>query len=401
MAARTYKRDSNGRFASGSGGGSTGKPAAKKTAASKPAAKKPAAKKPAAGKPAAKKPAAGKPAASKPASNGRRAGQQQRALQRAIANYNRNLRVTASLAAGKRTDVGLATSLRAIDAYRGKLRPGPKVGFTSRSKPSSGSKLKSATKPKTTTSNPTAAKKPAASKPATNGRRGPRGGKVGTKAQQAKAKREQQARSKQFASKKQATSAQKAWKAASRGARMSEKGAAKKVVEAAARKAGPAPAPTRASGRTKQQSARWQRERSRQLVEFGRSAPASRFSDGHSGTSMKRVSVKVPQGNLFTGRFDMHVIRTRTTFGGSRIGRSAASKKTEKRRARAEARYETLLQERKAITSKGRARKAELARNSQRAATVARAFPVYDMGTGRRPPRQRTGRRVRNSGGQN
>lgn len=123
--ARTYKRDSRGRFASGSGGGSTGKPAAKKPAAGKPAAKKPAAKKPAAGK-------------------------------------------------------------------------------------------------------------AAASKPASNGRRGPRGGKVGTKAQQAKAKREQQARSKQFASKKQATSAQKAWKAASRGARMSEKGAARKVVRAAA-----------------------------------------------------------------------------------------------------------------------------------------------------------------------
>lgn len=123
MAARTYKRDSNGRFASGSGGSSGGgKSAAKKTAASKPAAKKPA------------------------------------------------------------------------------------------------------------------AAKPAASKPATDGRRGPRGGKTGTRAEQRKAAAAQAARSAEFRGKATAgRGAKDAYKAAARGARISEKGAAKKVVQATAK----------------------------------------------------------------------------------------------------------------------------------------------------------------------
>lgn len=211
-----------------------------------------------------------------------------------------------------------------------------------------------------------------------------------------RAKVAQAKRTKAFSSKATVgRSAKEAYKAAS--------GAKRKGAKASAAES------TRATYRTRQQATRAQRERSRRTVEFGRSAPGAGFipgitagaSDRRGGTSMRRVSVKVPQGNLFTGRFDMHVVRTRTTFGGSKIGPSVAARKTAKRRARAEARYETLLQERKAITSKGRVRSGELARNSQRMAAVSRAFPVYDMGPGSRPPRKRTGSRVRNSGDRN
>jgi hypothetical protein len=175
----------------------------------------------------------------------------------------------------------------------------------------------------------------------------------------------------------------------------------------AERRAAAKPKPT--VNRTRKQAARAQRERSRRMVEFGRSAPGGGFIPGASvgaserrgGTSMRRKSVRVPQGNLLTGRVEMAVVKTRTTFGGSRIGLSSAARKTGKRRARAEARYEALLQERKGITSKGRVRNGELARNSQRMEAVGGAFRVYDMGTGRRPPRKRTGRRVRSSGNRN
>ncbi|MBU6251205.1 MAG: hypothetical protein KGO47_08580 [Cyanobacteria bacterium REEB417] len=175
----------------------------------------------------------------------------------------------------------------------------------------------------------------------------------------------------------------------------------------AERRGAPAPTPapaksTRTVYRTRQQAVRAQRERNRQLVEFGQSAPEERlvsgaalrpYEDRRGGASMRRRSVRVPQGNLLTGRVDMAVIKTQTTFGGSLIGPSAASRRTAKRRARAQDRYEALLRERKAITSKGRARKRELARNFRRMSAVADAFSVYDMGTGRRPPRKRTGRR--------
>lgn len=70
----------------------------------------------------------------------------------------------------------------------------------------------------------------ASAKPAGDGRRGPRGGKTGTRAEQRKAAAAQAARSAEFRGKATAgRGAKDAYKTAARGARMSEKGAAKKV----------------------------------------------------------------------------------------------------------------------------------------------------------------------------
>lgn len=153
--ARSYKRDSRGRFAGGGGGSSGGKrgggsggPKRNKSRVTTTGSfvtrqrgklaqqkrTKAFSSKATTGRAArdAWKKASGE--GRKAAKGGKRVGQSQRAEQRAISNYNKNLRATTSLAAGKKTDVGLATSLRAIDSYRGKLKPGPRVGFTSRSK---------------------------------------------------------------------------------------------------------------------------------------------------------------------------------------------------------------------------------------------------------------------------
>lgn len=69
--------------------------------------------------------------------------------------------------------------------------------------------------------------KPAGS---SDGRRGPRGGKVGTRAQQAKAKREQAARTAHFQSKAAPSAAKKAWKKAQGEARKAAKSGGGKVV---------------------------------------------------------------------------------------------------------------------------------------------------------------------------
>jgi len=153
--------------------------------------------------------------------------------------------------------------------------------------------------------------------------------------------------------------------------------------------------------RSRKQAASAQKERNRRLYEFAASAPGASIDIAISPgeRSMKRKATKVSQGNLLTGRVDSVKANEKITFGRSRIGRSAISKKNEQRRSRAEARYETLLQERKAIMRRGRVKGGELATNTQRMAAVSGAFRVYDMGTGRKPKRKSTGRqRARNLG---
>jgi hypothetical protein len=153
--------------------------------------------------------------------------------------------------------------------------------------------------------------------------------------------------------------------------------------------------------RSRKQAASAQKERNRRLYEFAASAPGASIDIAISPgeRSMKRKATNVSQGNLLTGRVDSVKANEKITFGRSRIGRSAIFKKNEQRRSRAEARYETLLQERKAIMRRGRVKGGELATNTQRMAAVSGAFRVYDMGTGRKPKRKSTGRqRVRNSG---
>jgi hypothetical protein len=161
--------------------------------------------------------------------------------------------------------------------------------------------------------------------------------------------------------------------------------------------------PMKAAGqfRSRKQAASAQKERNRRLYEFAASAPGASIDIAISPgeRSMKRKATRVSQGNLLTGRVDSVKANEKITFGRSRIGRSAISKKNEQRRSRAEARYETLLQERKAIMRRGRVKGGELATNTQRMAAVSGAFRVYDMGTGRKPKRKSTGRqRARNSG---
>jgi hypothetical protein len=154
--------------------------------------------------------------------------------------------------------------------------------------------------------------------------------------------------------------------------------------------------------RSRKQAASAQKERNRRLYEFAGSAPGTGLAGFPGRGSMKRKATNVSQGNLLTGKVDSVKASEKITFGGSRIGRSASSKKNEQRRSRAEARYETLLQERKAIMRRGRVKGGELATNTQRMAAVSGAFRVYDMGTGRKPKRKSTGRqRARNSGDRN
>jgi hypothetical protein len=150
--------------------------------------------------------------------------------------------------------------------------------------------------------------------------------------------------------------------------------------------------------RSRKQAASAQKERNRRLYEFAGSAPGTGLAGFPGRGSMKRKATNVSQGNLLTGKVDSVKASEKITFGRSRIGRSAISKKNEQRRSRAEARYETLLQERKAIMRRGRVKGGELATNTQRMAAVSGAFRVYDMGTGRKPKRKSTGRqRARNS----
>lgn len=66
--------------------------------------------------------------------------------------------------------------------------------------------------------------------PAKVGRSGPRGGKVGSKTEQKRAAQAQAARSAQFRSKTQSSGAKAAYKAAGRGARMTERNAAAAVA---------------------------------------------------------------------------------------------------------------------------------------------------------------------------
>ena len=153
----------------------------------------------------------------------------------------------------------------------------------------------------------------------------------------------------------------------------------------------------RRSYRTKAQAAAAQKERNRRLYEYGMSAPGRGYLNGISGNSapksFRKQQTMVNQQNLLTGGTDRIAVKTRLLPGGSRIKRSAEYRKTETRRARAEARYEQLLQERKSTMGKGRVKAGILAKNSQRMAAVSGAFRVYDMGTGRKPKMRTTGRR--------
>lgn len=142
--------------------------------------------------------------------------------------------------------------------------------------------------------------------------------------------------------------------------------------------------------RNRKQAGAAQRERNRRLFEFSRGSLGYDGSTSNRGLKVKKTTVN--QGNLLTGKTERVTVRTRPKRTGSLIGESAASRKRQVRRARAEARYESLLQQRKGVMSKGRVRGGELARINQRLSAVSGAFRTYDMGTGRRPARRRTGR---------
>jgi hypothetical protein len=153
------------------------------------------------------------------------------------------------------------------------------------------------------------------------------------------------------------------------------------------------PAGAKTVNRTRSQAAAAQRDRSRRLFEFSRTAPGR---DGFRSDRGLRVNkTRINQGNLLTGRVDRVTAKSRPQRTGSLIGQSAEAKKTQIRRNRAETRYDQLAQERRNITGRGRIKAGLLAKNSQRMATVAKSFDVYDMGTGRKPPRRSTGRRRR------
>ena len=143
--------------------------------------------------------------------------------------------------------------------------------------------------------------------------------------------------------------------------------------------------------RTRSQAAAAQRERNRRLFEFSRSAPG--YDGRRSDRGIKIRKTTVNQANLLTGKTDRVTVRSRTTQTDSIIGQSSAAKKTQQRRQRAETRYESLLQERKALMANRRNKAGVLARNSQRMGTVAEAFREYDRGTGRKAARRSTGRR--------
>jgi hypothetical protein len=151
-------------------------------------------------------------------------------------------------------------------------------------------------------------------------------------------------------------------------------------------------APT--SGRNRKQAAAAQGERNQRLFEFSRSAFGYDGSRSDRGLKVKKTTIN--QGNLFTGKTDKVTISSRPKRAESLIGKSAAFKKTQVRRARAEARYDSLLQQREGVMSKGGVRAgelAQLARINQRMSAVSGAFRTYDMGTGRRPPRRSTRRK--------
>jgi hypothetical protein len=141
--------------------------------------------------------------------------------------------------------------------------------------------------------------------------------------------------------------------------------------------------------RTRGQAAAAQRERNRRLFEFSRSAPG--YDGRRSDRGIKIRKTTVNQANLLTGRADRVTVRSRTTQTDSAIGQSSAAKKTQQRRQRAETRYESLLEQQRALPRVRRGNAGSKNVNSM--ATVARAFREYDMGTGRRSPRRRTGRR--------
>lgn len=143
--------------------------------------------------------------------------------------------------------------------------------------------------------------------------------------------------------------------------------------------------------RSKKQAAAAQRERNRRTFEFSRSAAG--YDGRRSDRGIKIKTTKVNQGNLLTGRTDRVVVRGAASQTPSVIGQSKASKKTQVRRARAEKRYEQLIQERKALMNNRRNPAGVVAKNSNRMASVANAFRTYDMGTGRKPPKRTTGRR--------
>jgi hypothetical protein len=147
------------------------------------------------------------------------------------------------------------------------------------------------------------------------------------------------------------------------------------------------PAGAKAVNRTRSQAAAAQRDRSRRLFEFSRTAPGR--NDFKSDRGLRVSKTRINQGNLLTGKIDRVTVRSRPQRTDSLIGQSAEAKKTQIRRNRAETRYDQLLQERRAIVGRGRNKAGILAKNSQRMATVAKSFDVYDMGTGRKPRRRR------------
>lgn len=146
--------------------------------------------------------------------------------------------------------------------------------------------------------------------------------------------------------------------------------------------------------RTRSEASAAYKERIRRTREFAMSAPgmSREWQGGPRSITVKKV--KVNQGNLLTGRTERVTTNIKTKQSDqSRIGQSAASRKTQQRRDRAEARYEALIAERKSIMGQGRVKSGVLAKNSQRMAAVSGAFRAYDMGTGRKPAKRRTGRR--------
>lgn len=141
--------------------------------------------------------------------------------------------------------------------------------------------------------------------------------------------------------------------------------------------------------RSRGQAAAAQKERNRRVFEFSRNAPGYDGFRSNRGLRVKKTMVN--QGNLLTGRIDRVKIRGKATGTQSLIGESQASRKRGERRARAERRYEALLEQQRALPRVRRGNAGS--KNANSMSTVARAFREYDMGTGRRSPRRRTGRR--------
>jgi hypothetical protein len=105
------------------------------------------------------------------------------------------------------------------------------------------------------------------------------------------------------------------------------------------------------------------------------------------GTGIKLSRVKIDQPNFLTGKTDRVTVATRAKETGSMAKDSSATRRANRRLARAEARYDQLLSNRETVRKGGKniISRRQLTRES----TVVDAIQSYRSGGGRRKTRKR------------